>query len=224
MFLSLCILKSLKPLDYYKLHKDLWRLFPKFTTLSHKDKKSPFFYRVENPHEKNYKRILMQSTVEPVIQDKAFPKEKLNLMQTKPLGKSLENLQAGQELQFFVRAYPSKRLKKEGKSSNRGKVRVPLRKDLLNKKTKDQVMLEWLKNIMEKENYVSVKNCQIVESFPLRFKKKQNGKYHYGAIYTVSFKGYLKLNKPKDFIEHIILHGIGPGKAFGCGMLSIAKD
>ena len=225
MYLSLFVLESLKPLDYYQLHKELWRFFPNYKTTP--NEKSPFFYRVENLHDNRYKKILVQSIIEPKPciegQEATFLEENLYLAQTKNFEKSLADLQSGQKLQFFVRAYPSKRLKKEGKSTNRGNVRVPLRKDLKNKLTKDQVMLEWLKKVMEKENCLSVKYCQIIDSFPLRFRKNKNGQHYYGTIYNASFKGYLIVNKPKQFIENIMLRGIGPGKAFGCGMLSIAK-
>ena len=218
MFLSLCILKNSKPIDYYQLHKELWKYFPNFDSSSYPI--SPFFYRIENPYEKGNKKILMQSVIEPVQNENL---KLLELKQTKNLSHSFKDLKPHQELKFFIRAYPSKRLKKEGKKTNREKVRVPLRKDIQNNLTKDQVTLQWLKKIIERENHISVKNCQIVESFPLRFRKKQNGKYHFGTIYTVSFKGYLKLNRPKEFVENIVYYGIGPGKAFGCGMLSIAK-
>ncbi len=222
MFLSLCILKSLKPLDYYQLHKDLWKFFPNVDSSSYQ--RSPFFYRVENPHEKGSKKILVQSIMEPVCNNSEMQKRNLYLKQTKNFSRPLEDLKINQELKFFIRAYPSKKLKKEGKSANRGDVRVSLRGDLRNNLTKDQVMLQWLKKMMEKENYVFIKDCEIVESFPLRFKKKQKSQYHFGTIYTVSFRGYLKLYEPKAFVENIILRGIGPGKAFGCGMLSIAKS
>lgn len=223
MFLSYCILHSRKPIDYYQLHKDLWQFFPNFNSSS--QRKSPFFYRIENPHNKGDKKILIQSVLEPVEQniDSSTRHYNLSLQKIKFIGTLCDNLKNGQDLQFLVRAYPSKRLKKEGKITNRGNVRVPLRKDLEAKLTKDQVMLKWLKKIIEKGNYVSVKDCQIIENFPLRFKKKQDNKYHYGTIYTVTFKGYLRVNDPKQFFHNIILSGIGPGKAFGCGMLSIAK-
>ena len=214
-------MKNPKPLDYYQLHKDLWRFFPNFDVSSHQ--KPPFFYRVENPHERGDKRILLQSIIEPSQNVLEIQKRKLYLKQTKDIKPSLKDLKTHQELRFFIKAYPSKKLKKEGKNTNRGKVRVPLRRDNENNLTKDQVMLLWLKKMMEKENYISVRNCQIVENFPLRFKKKQNGKYYFGTIYTVSFKGHLHLNRPKEFVENIMCCGIGPGKAFGCGLLSIAK-
>lgn len=222
MFLSLCLLKSLRPLDYYQLHKDLWRFFPNFD--SSQRQRSPFFYRVENPYEKGPKKILLQSVIKPVCENLDSQRFKIDLKQTKDFISPLNDLKVNQELRFFIRAYPSKKLKKSGKSNNRGKVRVPLRKDIEKNLTKDEVMVNWLKKMIEKGNFVSVTDCQIVENFPLRFRKKQkHGPYHFGTIYTVTFKGCLKLLQPKAFVENILIPGIGPGKAFGCGMLSIAK-
>ena len=219
MFLSRCVITSSKPPDYYKIHQGLWKFFPNYEYLS-ACKKSPFLYRIENPHKKGYKKILMQSIVEP-IPSANFSGEKLIIEQVKEFEKPLNNLSSGQYLKFLVRAYPSKRLKKEGKSTNSGNVRVPLRRDSENDLTKDQVMLQWLKRLMERDDSVSLnmEHCNIRDSFPLRFRKGN----HYGTIYTVSFEGSLLLKKPKDFIENIIKQGIGSGKAFGCGMVSISK-
>ena len=164
MFLSLCTLKSLKPIDYYQLHKDLWRLFPNLD--SSNLQRSPFFYRVENPHEKDHKKILLQSLIKPVCDDLCSQRLKIDLKQTKNLNSSLSDLKANQELRFFIRAYPSKKLKKDSKSSNRGDVRVPLRKDIKNSLTKDEVMVGWLQKMMKKGNFISVINCQVTESFP----------------------------------------------------------
>ena len=225
MFLSRCILNSRKPVDYYQLHKDLWNFFSDYNKSS-PYLSAPFFYRIENPHEKGEKIILMQSIIEPArcntSSAEMYCRGKLQLQKTKAIGDFLNDLQPGQELRFLVRAYPSKRLKKEGKTSNRGNVRVPLRKDVKNNLSKEEVTRQWLKKIMEKENSLSIQHCQIIDSFPLRFRKKQDREYHYGTIYNVTYKGYLKIKEVTGF-QKLMACGIGPAKAFGCGMLSIAK-
>jgi CRISPR-associated endonuclease/helicase Cas3 len=46
--------------------------------------------------------------------------------------------------------------------------------------------------------------------------------YMYGLIQPVAFRGILKIVNP-DTLFNIFHSGIGPAKAFGCGMLSLAK-
>ena len=167
----------------------------------------------------------MQSSLKPIKTNSAndskmFYSSHLLLQNTKSMGYLWNSLKGGQELKFIVRAYPSKRLKKTGKISNHGNVRVPL--------IKEPLILEWLKAKMEKEKAISVKNCNIISKCFLRFRKKKintlDHGYHFGTIYTVTYTGYLKIHQPQEFIENIMLKGVGPAKAFGCGLLSIAKD
>ena len=223
MFLSRIISNSQRPVDYYQLHKDLWRFFPDYKK-SNLCSPAPFFFRIENLHSKGRKIILMQSSVKPIKinnsnDSKIFYGSHLLLQNTKSMDHLWDSLKVGQELKFIVRAYPSKRLKKDGKTSNHGNVRVPL--------IKEPLILEWLKARLEKEKYISVENCKTISRFHLRFRKKKNNnskhEYHFGSIYTVTYTGYLKVQQPKEFIKNIMLKGVGPAKAFGCGLLSIAK-
>jgi len=43
-----------------------------------------------------------------------------------------------------------------------------------------------------------------------------------GKIQSVGFQGILQVAKP-TILKEIIINGIGPAKAFGCGLLSLAK-
>ena len=232
MFLSRFILESQKPVNYYQLHKDLWRFFENAKISSNSESqdkiKSPFFYRMENPYGKATKKlILCQSVIQPELPLASVYRKMchktLRLFQTKNIRESLNCLKKNQELQFFLRAYPSKRLKKGGKQTNRGNVRVPLRKDIEKSLTKEQVMIQWLKKIIERDKTAFIKDCQIIESFPIRFVKNQAGNFHFGTIYTVAYKGMLTINKPEDFVKKVMINGAGPAKAFGCGMISVAK-
>ena len=42
------------------------------------------------------------------------------------------------------------------------------------------------------------------------------------TIKTVLFEGILEITNIKDF-KHTLINGIGPAKAFGCGLLSVAR-
>ena len=43
-----------------------------------------------------------------------------------------------------------------------------------------------------------------------------------GKIVTVSFTGFLQVEDPDELVGRIC-DGIGPAKAFGCGLLSVAR-
>jgi CRISPR system Cascade subunit CasE len=55
---------------------------------------------------------------------------------------------------------------------------------------------------------------------PLNFRKARGKRV--GKIQPVSFQGVLTVQKASA-IHDLIVAGIGPAKAFGCGMLSLAR-
>jgi len=59
---------------------------------------------------------------------------------------------------------------------------------------------------------------------PLYFYKnnKQTSKSYGGKIVPIAFEGVLTVQEPDEFIEQV-KQGIGPAKAFGCGLLSLAR-
>jgi CRISPR system Cascade subunit CasE len=59
-----------------------------------------------------------------------------------------------------------------------------------------------------------------VKRLPLNFRKVQERRV--GKIQPVSFQGILSVQDPAAFCA-LISSGIGPAKAFGCGLLSLAR-
>jgi CRISPR system Cascade subunit CasE len=53
-------------------------------------------------------------------------------------------------------------------------------------------------------------------------KDKEIGRVHHINLLTVTFTGILRITNVDQF-KHAYTHGIGSGKAFGCGMLLLAK-
>ena len=60
----------------------------------------------------------------------------------------------------------------------------------------------------------------IANCLPLYFKKSNANMA--GKIQPVSFQGILQVTKPTS-LKKMIVNGIGPAKAFGCGLLSLAR-
>jgi len=55
---------------------------------------------------------------------------------------------------------------------------------------------------------------------PLRFRKGKEDRA--GKIQPVSFQGVLNVKNPA-ILSELIQNGIGPAKAFGCGLISLTR-
>ena len=125
------------------------------------------------------------------------------------------NLIPGQRLRFLLVANPVKTISDEtGRKKADGEIkkcRVPLiredeQKAWVECKLQDAALLEIL----------------VVDTlFPLRFKKRKENRA--GKIQPVSFRGILTVENP-GAMTALIQNGIGPAKAFGCGLLSLANS
>lgn len=188
----------------YQLHQALWRLFPGLD-----DKDREFLFRVEQLQKSIGAQVLMQSTIQPQSseQSPAILAQREYVL----------NVQNGQRLRFRLRANPIKTIKDSNKGTveKKGKtftktVRVPLlhedqQQAWLERKLQDFVQLETL----------------IVQPEPvLYFRKVKEGRS--GKIQTVMFDGVLTVTDAEAFNSQVT-KGIGPAKAFGCGLLSLAR-
>jgi CRISPR system Cascade subunit CasE len=188
----------------YQFHQALWRLFP-----GHHELTRDFLFRVEQIQKGIGANVLLQSTLQPQSSDESpslLAQRKYDL-----------NVQNGQRLRFRLRANPVKTIKDSNKGTveKKGKmftktVRVPLlheeqQQAWLERKLQDFAQLEIL----------------IVQSEPvIYFRKPKEGRS--GKIQTVLFDGVLTVTDGDVLQEHVS-QGIGPAKAFGCGLLSIAR-
>lgn len=188
----------------YLLHQALWRLFPGF-----EDADREFLFRVEQQQKGIGAQILLQSAVRPQNseQSPAILAQREYVL----------NVQNGQRLRFRLRANPIKTIKDSSKGSieKKGKtftktVRVPLLHE-------DQQQT-WLERKMQAFAQL---DTLIVQPEPvLYFRKAKEGRS--GKIQTVMFDGVLTVTDAEAFSKQIA-QGIGPAKAFGCGLLSLAR-
>ena len=126
------------------------------------------------------------------------------------------NVQNGQRLRFHLRANPIKTLKQsKGTVEKKGKtftktVRVPL--------LHEELQQAWLETKLQAFGQLET---LIVQPEPvLYFRKTKEGRS--GKIQTVMFNGVLTITDVAAFNNEIV-QGIGPAKAFGCGLLSVAR-
>ena len=201
MYLSKVMIHGSISRNPYEIHRTLWRLFPEDA-----DAERDYLFRVERSSQQQAE-VLMQSCREPVVRDLAGTK--LIASRNYPL-----ILKAETRLRFLLVANPVKTITDEGGRLNaKGEVkkcRVPLIHEeewriWLERKLADCAVLETL--ITEKR-------------LPLHFRKSKGKRV--GKIQPVNFQGILSVSDSSAFSE-LVVSGIGPAKAFGCGLLSLAR-
>lgn len=201
MYFSKCVLNSVKPVNPYLLHKKIWQLFP-----DKADEKRPFLFRVENLGQRGVQHILLQSSYKP-----QQVQGELLLLKSKEV--QLNGITNGRRYQFLLRANPTKKIKDiSGKTTNQGKVRVPI--------IDETEIIAWLNR--QFEGIAEIEAVTLVQQDLLYFKKDKENQKHVGKIQTVTYSGILTVKEAEPQINKI-KEGIGPAKAFGCGLLTLAK-
>ena len=200
MYFSKCVLNSTKPVNPYLLHKKIWQLFP-----DKADEKRPFLFRVENLGQRGVQHILLQSSYKP-----QQVQGELLLLKSKEV--QLNGITNGRKYQFLLRANPTKKIKDiSGKTTNQGKVRVPI--------IDETEIIAWLNR--QFEGIAEIEAVTLVQQDLLYFKKDKENQKHVGKIQTVTYSGILTVMEAEPLINKI-KEGIGPAKAFGCGLLTLA--
>ncbi len=201
MYLSKVMISGSACRNSYEMHRALWKLFPSSPS-SGRD----FLFRVERAGQQR-SELLMQSRREPFF---AAIRE-TRLLASKPY---LLSLLQGQRLRFKLLANPVKTIKDEaGRVNAYGetkKCRVPL--------IRDEELQTWL--MRKLDGKAEIETVETEKQMPLNFYKV--GERRVGKIQPVCFQGILRITSPEE-LKGLIKSGIGPGKAFGCGMLSLAR-
>ena len=127
----------------------------------------------------------------------------------------LARLQPGQVWRFRLRANPVRSSSKEkDKLSGRGKVFAHV--------TYEQQKLWLLTRSEECGLSVNVDSFDIVQTEWMKFQKSQNAN-HNVSIHAVTYEGILTIMDLERF-KHSLTSGIGRAKAYGCGLLTIARN
>lgn len=183
--------------DPYQLHRAIWQLFP-----GRPENQRDFLFRVEELQKGRGAAVLLQSQQAPESAEVA------NVLASKEYTLPLNQ---GARLRFRLRGNPIKSIKDQRERRNaKGEIktcRVPL--------IHEQEQLEWLARKLEMG--AQVETARVVDERPMYFRKSENA----GKIKPVCFEGILVV-KDAELFKGLIEQGIGPAKAMGCGMLSIA--
>jgi CRISPR system Cascade subunit CasE len=192
--------------NLYRVHKDIWLLFPGTSSEGRKsleDERQGFLFRIEENRPGRPARLLVQSRQQPV------PSEKVNVLATKEFNPQPRK---GQIISFLLTANPVKTITdKGGRKNSKGepkKCRIPL--------IKEEQQKEWLSTKLE--DAATVESVTVHSLPPIFFLKKGEA----GKLLSIEFGGILRVSNPGKLVE-AIQNGIGPAKAFGCGLMLVRR-
>lgn len=198
MYLSRVYVQWPKSKNSYTLHQSLWELFP-----NRPDDARDFLFRVEQEKTGAGATILMLSQKEPMVG--------VDFVEVKATRDYSLNLREGQRFRFLLKANPIKTIKDEkGRKNSKGEIkkcRVPL--------IKEEEQQRWLMRHLD--GIAVLEEVQVSPCVPLYFRKGRQA----GKVVPVRFEGVVRVADPQAFKE-LVGKGIGPAKALGCGMLSLA--
>ena len=223
----------------YEMHRTLMRAFPKATDDSQVKAREEFgvLFRAEVDDQQAVIKVYVQSRVEPdwsvlnELNDYLCADTGMPEYEYKDIMQACRKIQNGQILSFRLRVNPTKRIAKHD-DPMKGK-RVEL--------TRDDEQIDWLirkgqerekgksggfeilmKNIRDaKDVERQVPRVTVYREGKQKGRKREAGSGHVTTHLAVLFDGLLRVMDTDAFLETLAC-GIGPAKAFGFGLLSIA--
>jgi CRISPR system Cascade subunit CasE len=224
---------------HYEMHRTLMRAFPNLAEDAHSTAREGFgvLFRAEIDDVAGAAKVYVQSLVSPDwsfldgLNDYLCADAEMPNVSFKNIMPSYQNIDDGQILRFRLRANPTKRVAKHD-DMMKGK-RVEL--------TRENEQIDWLiRKGCEREKGVpggfellmnqvkdvrgEIRKVPRVNVWP---EGKQEGRKrdaaggHATTHLAVLFEGLMRVTEKNAFLETLI-RGIGPGKAFGFGLLSVA--
>lgn len=216
--------------DVHDLHRTLMRAFPQVPpTGSGPREHFGVLHRVEVDRRRDEITVLVQSLAEP-----DWSQIDMRFFATWPtckaIGKSMASIRDGQVLAFRLRANPTRRVYREpGDTDGRqvGKrvaltvTRDPLTGEVI--RDADRARLEWLQRkgtdggfaLAEVVDHPGVPDVQVIPE------NRVFGSGRRKVFWPVLFEGHLVVTDADQF-RRTLVKGIGPAKAYGFGLLSVA--
>lgn len=190
----------------YEYHRRLWRLFPDRPAESRQcqqQSRQGFLFRVEDNPVGQSARVLLQSSTLPI------PAEGVKLLASRELDPQPSR---GQRLAFLLTANPIKTIKDTQKSDKPGKRRDTCRVPLITEASQ----IAWLERKLE--GAATMESASILPHPPVFFRRGNRA----GKLVMVTFEGRLTVTDPEQ-LRALLSSGVGPAKAFGCGLLLVRR-
>jgi CRISPR system Cascade subunit CasE len=190
----------------YEYHRRLWRLFPgemREPRRAGEGERQGFLFRVEESRTGRMARFLVQSR---------RPPEQITGLTLLGYREFHPQPDAGQRLAFLLTANPVKTINDTARETKLNKKSEKCRVPLL----REEERREWLTRKLA--DAVMVEAVSVLPHAPFYFRKGGQG----GKLVPVSFEGVLRvLNGPA--LVRALENGIGPAKAFGCGLMLVRR-
>lgn len=225
----------------YEMHRTLMRAFPKreVQTEAKAREKYGVLFRAETDEKKRLVKVYVQSLVEPDwsildgLNSYLCDSPESIAYEHQDIWPALQKLQSGRIFSFRLRANPTKRIAKEGDPLKGKRVQLQreddqiawlLRKglemgkdtsggfDLLTKRARDGQGKEFL-----------VPRVHVIPEGIYTGRKKDAAVGRSTTHFAVQFEGLLQVTDA-DAFRQTLIRGIGSGKAFGFGLLSVAPS
>jgi CRISPR system Cascade subunit CasE len=199
------------------MHRTLSRAFPPntFNTTRGNADTAGALFRVDEQPRTNSIVVLVQSQVAPdwtYLNDKRDARGHTYLLQPAECKSFDLKLVAGQTLTFRLRANPTKRL-------GRGNAKQPNKRIGLHD---EHEQIEWLQRKAEAGGFRIVRAMLSRDDYIENEKAiHRDDQSHDLKMLSVQFDGVLQIVNADQFVN-TIAHGIGSGKGFGFGLLSLA--
>ena len=190
----------------YEIHRRLWRLFPgaeRETRGGSEDARQGFLFRVEEQSTGRPTRVLVQSRIAPT---RAEGTDLIGSREFQPAPRT------GQRLAFVLTANPVKTIVDAQLETKPGKQSAKCRVPLIN----EAALRAWLARKLA--DAAELESVDILAHSPLYFRKGQRG----GKLATCTFEGIAQVSSPEK-LTLLLEDGIGPAKAFGCGLLLVRR-
>ncbi len=192
----------------YEMHRSLSRSFERALT----EGTERFLFRVDRDRQARL-NLILQSRTEPDwswLRDQGAAGYLLSIGEDNPACKSVDlRLSRGEALAFRLRANPTKRLP----IGTKGK-RVGL--------YAEEEQVQWLERKGRSAGFevlgVRIGEDQFITG---TIHRREDNVAHRAKLLSVTFDGMLSVVDP-EALQQAVLAGIGSGKAFGCGLLSLA--
>lgn len=190
----------------YDVHRRLWSLFPGQPMEPRRDdgeERQGFLFRFEEQRPGRPVRTLVQSRIAPTT----CPQ--LALLGSREIRPQPVT---GQRLAFLLTANPIKTIidaEKDAKPRKTSdKCRVPL--------IDEEEQRAWLARKLAVA--AEIETATVLPHEPLHFRKGSRA----GKLVTVTYEGLLRV-RDAEALSRLLENGIGPAKAFGCGLLLVRR-
>ena len=210
--------------DVRQMHRTVMSAFPSVTTPGQARAEMAVLYRVEANERSGNVVLLVQSRVRPdwgglPVAYLADCRGDLENPATKSVSEAMTALREGQVLRFRLRANPTKKV--DTKSGPDGRRRYGRRVDL---RTETE-QIAWLARRAQAAGFglIPVRPDSDIPAVRVGAGEKllSRGKGSNVTLVGVLFEGLLRIVDP-DRVRRTLEEGLGPGKAFGCGLISVA--